>query len=192
MSTYLRWTKHPETHHWHHAVWLDDHFGHHHYGVKFNDDKIFDPSKETLETSDKKPGDDEIIDATRDLHKEMFGYSYGQTPPHPEGKSYEYGKKISAELVDDIMCAAMEGGISYWCTSALPLKNDYRGCQYAHEILTRGGTLLVKPDGEREIELTLEKFLKGLSMFDGDPEQHDAGDADAIVQYAVFGEIVYG
>lgn len=68
MSSFLKWTKHPDTHHWHYAFWLDDYFGHHHYGVRFNDDVVIDPDKIELETVDEKskiPKDD-IIDESKD------------------------------------------------------------------------------------------------------------------------------
>lgn len=53
MSTFLQNTKHPETGKWETAMWIDDHFAHYHYGVKFLDGKIFDPEKIELETNDK-------------------------------------------------------------------------------------------------------------------------------------------
>ena len=68
MSSFLKWTQHPDTMHWHYAFWIDDHFGHHHYGVRFNDDKFFDPEKIDLITVDDKskiPKND-IIDETKD------------------------------------------------------------------------------------------------------------------------------
>ena len=39
-------TKHPETGKVELAIWMDDYFGNHNYGVKFpSDGKIFDPRK---------------------------------------------------------------------------------------------------------------------------------------------------
>lgn len=84
MSNYFRWTQHPDTMHWHYAAWLDDHFGPHNYGVKFNDGGIYDPRETTLKTREDEPGPEEIIDSTRDLHQEMFGYARGQEPPKEE------------------------------------------------------------------------------------------------------------
>lgn len=85
MSNYLQWTKHPETHHWHNAYWMDDHFGHHKYGVRFNDGKVF--KAEGLETSEKEPTTeshpDEIIDVTRDQYQEIFGDSEPVKPFEP-------------------------------------------------------------------------------------------------------------
>jgi hypothetical protein len=74
MSSFIKLTQHPDTMHWHHALWIDDHFGNHHYGVRFNDGKIFDPEKYDLKTvSDESELTDEIIDSTRDQRAEMYG-----------------------------------------------------------------------------------------------------------------------
>lgn len=50
MSSYKRETKHPVTGKWEEAVWLDDYYGPHHYGVLFPDGKAFDPEELKLET----------------------------------------------------------------------------------------------------------------------------------------------
>lgn len=55
MSTYTKMTKSPKTGKWEEALWLDDHFGPHQYGVKFPNDLIKDivnPDKVKLETRD--------------------------------------------------------------------------------------------------------------------------------------------
>jgi hypothetical protein len=95
MSNYLRWTKHPETGAWHHAYWIDDCFGHHHYGVSFNDDKTFDVREYELETVsdiDEIP-DESIIDTSRDRHSEIFGIvrpvEYPSLQPPSKYKNYE-------------------------------------------------------------------------------------------------------
>lgn len=60
MSNYLRTTKHPKTGNWETAHWLDDHFGPHQYGVKFEDGTIIAPDfqKGYPETRDDKPEKD--------------------------------------------------------------------------------------------------------------------------------------
>lgn len=54
--------------HWHNAFWLDDYYGPHLYGVKFNDEKVFDPEKIDLKTvsnrKDIPKGD--IVDESKD------------------------------------------------------------------------------------------------------------------------------
>lgn len=114
-----------------------------------------------------------------------------------------YKVELNNECIDDIMATALEGGISYWCDDAEVI-GDYRG-EYASEQISRGGTLKLHDYEEDKIyELTLSKFLNGLAKVVGergldvlnegkiDPSNIDAEDADAIIQYAIFGEVVYG
>lgn len=103
--------------------------------------------------------------------------------------------------LDDIMCTALEGGISYWVASALPKDTDYKGKDYAHEVISAGGILVIKEDTGEEYELDREKLLKGIELYldyagydtkdkinTGDI---DADGADCIIQFALFGEITY-
>lgn len=42
MSTYNKITRHPQTGKWENALWIDDYFGHHIYGVEFkSDSKVY-------------------------------------------------------------------------------------------------------------------------------------------------------
>lgn len=50
MSTFARLTKHPDTGKFEKAIWHDDYFGHHLYGVEFEDGTVINPSIVTLET----------------------------------------------------------------------------------------------------------------------------------------------
>ena len=112
--------------------------------------------------------------------------------------------EITSQDIDDIMSSALDGGIAYWCGRA-EVVEEYLG-EYASDQISRGGSLLLYDieDGN-SFELTLEKFLNGLQLwvenirsfslaFDGrlDMNEIDADVADAIVQYALFNEIVYG
>jgi len=114
--------------------------------------------------------------------------------------------EITQEDIDDIMCAALEGGIYYWC-GEVEVDGEYLG-QYAHEQISRGGVLWLHDAEDEEAapyELTLEKFIQGLTMFikNGhgdlvniknkriDPMDFDSECADCVIQYAVLGEIVY-
>lgn len=107
------------------------------------------------------------------------------------------------EVIDDIMATALEGGITYWCDNA-EVVGDYLG-EFASEQISRGGTLKLHDSEEHKTyELTLDKFLVGLAkvvsergldvLYRGkiEPANIDAEDADAIIQYAIFGEVVYG
>ena len=114
--------------------------------------------------------------------------------------------KVTAQDIDDIMCSALEGGITYWCCKAEVVGN-YLG-EFASEQISRGGTLKLYDAEEDEVyELTLEKLLKGIKLAiqenyyadydwcDGtmlDTCQVDANVADVIIQLALFEEVVYG
>ena len=111
---------------------------------------------------------------------------------------------VSDEDIDDIMSAALDGGIAYWCCKA-KVVGKYLG-EYASEQIARGGVLLLYDSEDGSVnELTLEKFLTGLRLWIEDErafhlteagrldvEQIDAAAADAIIQYALFDDVVYG
>ena len=129
------------------------------------------------------------------------GESSAEPKSHP--LLVAFTAEIKSEDIDDIMCAALEGGITYWC-SETEVVDEHLG-KYAHEQISRGGKLILHDsEGGEKHELTREKFLKGLRLFlDGcpnlinggdksiDPSDFDANYADAIVQLAMFGEVVY-
>ena len=52
MSTYIQTSKHPTTGAWEQATWMDDFYGHHHYGVRFPDGSTFDPEEVKIETKE--------------------------------------------------------------------------------------------------------------------------------------------
>lgn len=111
---------------------------------------------------------------------------------------------LSQQDIDDIMVAALEGGINYWCREA-EVVGEMLG-DYAHEQISRGGTLILHDaESSDKWDLTLEKFLRGVELYikNGDRVtvedfklvdygELDAEDADCIVQYALFGKLVFG
>ena len=121
------------------------------------------------------------------------------------GLTVAFNFVVSGEDIDDIMSAALDGGITYWCGRA-EVVGEYRG-EYASEQISRGGTLKLYDIEEPKTvyELTLEKFLTGLRLWIEnerafaltkggklDVGQIDAPAADTIIQYALFSDIVYG
>lgn len=121
---------------------------------------------------------------------------------------------VQNEDIDDIMVSALEGGINYWCRKA-EVKGDYLG-EYASDQISRGGELILH-DAEENKSYTLskEKFIEGMKKFIAagnmgcihretnsigaytgklniEPCNIDAGAADCIIQYAVFGDVIYG
>lgn len=116
---------------------------------------------------------------------------------------------ITDEDIDDIMVGALEGGINYWCDDAKPV-GDYLG-NYASEQISRGGSLKLHDiEEEKDYLLTREAFIDGIVKYLENPHPYDitdrgygtyikidAGKCDAVVcdmiiQYAIFGEVVYG
>lgn len=120
---------------------------------------------------------------------------------------------LTQEDIDDIMCGALEGGINYRCDEA-KVMGGYLG-EYGSEQIARGGKLrlhLPEPfdkDDTEYYELDLEKFKKGVELWaitpvgcncleqiDGkirfDTCNADAIVCDAIIQYALFGDVIFG
>lgn len=130
-------------------------------------------------------------------------------------KKFEICTKITVYLtqqdIDDIMVSAFEGGINYWCRRVV-VQGDYLG-KYASEQISRGGKLAIWLDEPFEDDKTCyvldrDKFLAGFKLWiESDGDSYDAIDrsngsvdcgqidavcADEIIQYALFGEVVFG
>lgn len=112
--------------------------------------------------------------------------------------------KLTEEDIDDIMVGALEGGINYWCCEAEVIE-EKRVADWGHEQIARGGILILHDaESDDKWELTLEKFLAGVKQYieNGgaacvtdesiDTCDIDGAAADCIVQYALFGELVFG
>lgn len=113
--------------------------------------------------------------------------------------------EINPDEINDIMVAALEGGINYWCDKVKIVKNsdaynlNEDKIRYASDVLGYGGELIMFFDGEQKV-LNQEMILNGITMYcesngvsyEDMYENHDADTADHIVQYALFNEIVYG
>ena len=110
---------------------------------------------------------------------------------------------LSQQDIDDIMVTALEGGITGWCRKAVVV-GEYLG-ECASDQISRGGALvLYDAESSDKWELTLEKFLKGMKLYyeqalsaefageDIDPSDFDADAVDCIIQFALFGKLVFG
>lgn len=113
---------------------------------------------------------------------------------------------LTQQDIDDIMVSALEGGINYWCGHVRIVGEMLGDC--ASEQIGRDGILMLyDSDSLDKWELNLEKFLNGVKLWienggdryealqsDGtlDTCEIDGDMADMIVQYALFGEVVYG
>lgn len=117
-------------------------------------------------------------------------------------QTYLITTSVSIETLENIVVTALEGGIGYWAvldnTTKIWDKYDYCDLpcsQAAFELLYNGKSLRFY-DTEDETEvwyLTWENLIKGVEIFGGVKEEDiDATVADQIIQYAVFGKIVFG
>ena len=122
--------------------------------------------------------------------------------------------KLSVQDVMDLLCTAFEGGVQYWCESVRGVGGDTSKLPEGRNILVHeyewlaiGGDLEIGADGKIHT-LTPEKFEKGLQLwmdknivevyYDSRRKESvveigniDAGDANNIIQYALFGKLVY-
>ena len=103
---------------------------------------------------------------------------------------------VSNYNLDCILCTCFEGGSNYWIDKVRAVDNDYNGAKYVSEVITHGGKLKVFVDGEEHL-LTKPMLLKGCELYIADrgqwrPDDFDADDTDAILQNALFGDVVYG
>lgn len=119
--------------------------------------------------------------------------------------SYETTVNLTTQDIDDIMVAALEGGINYWCCRA-EVVGEYRG-EYASDQISRGGKLILHDaESSNTWTLTRDKLLEGIKLwltngmnidhgvYEGklDTDVIDSTAADCIIQYAVFGKVVFG
>lgn len=119
---------------------------------------------------------------------------------------------LTEQDIRDIVITALEGGISYWaCLDNTGATHDGTPIsEQATDVLLTGGSLTFTdaegdPDapGAESWTLTLSKLLNGIKLYfeEGchvkvednaiDTCDVDANDADCIVQFAIFGEVVF-
>ena len=107
---------------------------------------------------------------------------------------------LTEEDIDKIMKVALEEGIGYWCQRAEVAGGKYLG-EYASDQISRGGSLLLTCD-QGEKELNSQNFLNGVkrAIMEGsisienceiDSDDIDCFAADQIIQYALFGDLIY-
>ena len=114
--------------------------------------------------------------------------------------------ELTIEDIDDIMVGALEGGITYWADRA-DVVEEKRCGEWGHEQIARGGSLMIHDfESDKTHELNLENFLSGFRTWvekgydyygavtkgKVDCFHIDGYCADAIVQCALFGDVIYG
>lgn len=106
-------------------------------------------------------------------------------------KNYKITKLVSAEDIENIINDALDHGSTYWVDDFKAVRA--KGIKYDAEALTHGGYIMVHDlEAEKWHCLTLKKVLKGLGRFDRAIADYDGQDADAVLQLAIFGELIYG
>ena len=126
--------------------------------------------------------------------------------------------ELTKEIMLDILTTAIEGGIGYWSIllnddpkwekASKQWKEEHNGetpcyCDSAYKVMENGDAIRLEDVDDGNIyELTMEKFLNGCKLYIEktgkdikkamDESNFDAWDADAIIQYALFGEVIYG
>ena len=112
--------------------------------------------------------------------------------------------EISDQNIDDLMVTALEGGINYWCSSAVVSVQPLEDWKYTSDVISLTDGVIQLTDIEDENitwELTIEKFMNGLKLLMSKNnyidvndlmDNHDAEIADHLIQLSLFGKIVFG
>lgn len=128
----------------------------------------------------------------------------------------EKSLRLTEEDLNDILCSCFEGGCGYWAcldnsTEEWDVareaviekvgKNNYTFEDVMMHILCNGGSirLIDQEDDDQVFAMNMGDFLNGIGQaisegfWDGEDICDVDGEVgDAIIQYAVFGELVYG
>ena len=113
---------------------------------------------------------------------------------------------LTEKNIDTIMSLALEGGIGYWAVlnNSTPdfdsKPNNRFTSEWATQLILDGKSIEFYDveDEEERWTLDLEKIVKGFTQnykerpFDNNLENGDATTGDCIIQYALFGKLVYG
>lgn len=124
---------------------------------------------------------------------------------------------LDKETVKDILTTAIEGGIGYWSILRCDTKSWEKArelakeelkdtpcyCDVAYKLFELGLPIVLEDVEEDEIyKLTKEKFIEGCRLYEEQTNSSilqamengdfDANDADCIIQYALFNEVVFG
>ena len=133
-------------------------------------------------------------------------YNYFVLKEEVSEKTYDVKitKQVSAKVLECIIIDAIESGLDYWAGIDNSNWNKPAGLslsQYAAELILTGKEVKfydIEENGEDEDWiLTLDKLLKGIALneverpFDCDLSDYDSSTVDCIIQFALFGEIVY-
>lgn len=113
---------------------------------------------------------------------------------------------ITENMVESVLVGAFEGGSNYWVgvnNTGEIWERKPQGeplATWATKLVLDGETveLYDREDEDEVFHLTLEGIMNGFKLnainrpWDSDIEEGDATTADCILQYALFGKIVFG
>lgn len=113
-------------------------------------------------------------------------------------KAYKVEIDVTQQEIDDILDAALQF-CGYWCDNIETEQEPEEVANYLSEYITRGGQLLFRisepyeSGGMTAFILTEKDFIKALSKTkDFEYDNYDGPMADAVLQTALFGEVIYG
>lgn len=116
--------------------------------------------------------------------------------------SYTNTAYLAEENIESIISTAFEGGITYWTRTPVKVEEWPDGAEFASDVVAKGVPVYIyNEDDEKWEKLTLPNIINAirwfLTTYNKDKNffvngEFDAGHADLIVQYAIFGDIVYG
>lgn len=106
--------------------------------------------------------------------------------------------------IDDLLITALEGGINYWCYKVealgmeFPNPDNYLGITNA--LINGQKVRFYDAESDDVWDLTIGDLLVGIKRYCQESgtflsnlmDMHDAESADYIIQYALFGELVFG
>ncbi len=105
---------------------------------------------------------------------------------------------LTGDDIEEILCLAIRRGITYWCTEVSPVES------LPTNLFSHHGALSLRDNNGNIHQLTISKFIEGFRLYlidNGNVARSEAGRINArnidayaanlIVQYALFGKIIY-
>lgn len=126
------------------------------------------------------------------------GYTHELTK-EAKALTFKVELAVSAEAIENIIVSSLEGASAYWVgiDNTTPEwanePDDLPVAQYATQLLLEGKTIKLYDieDEDEQWDLDLQKLLFGIGK--ALSEGYDIeDDVDEVLQFALFGELVYG
>jgi hypothetical protein len=107
--------------------------------------------------------------------------------------------EIETSMIMGEIANALDHGIAYWAASADP-ETWPPGAEWTHEVPMMGGTIVIVTHGGDRFRLNQSAIKRGIRIMARDypfrfkdliTQGGDCDTSDALIQCAIFGEIVY-